>query len=100
VLVTELVMPLIYRGPRDLGSMWNGGESEYVDSRTVRVQSSKVDRCRPIFRDWAIEADCLLDPKVIDLDEFVEVARNAGAMEGLGDYRLMYGRFTVEVSPL
>ena len=100
VLVTDLVMPLIYKGPRDLEGLWGNGESEFVDVRTVVVQRNKVDRCRPIFRQWAFEAECLLDPKVIDFDEFVEIAHNAGAMEGIGDYRLMYGRFEVEVTRL
>ncbi len=100
VTVTELQYPLIYKGPRDLVGLWGNGESEYVDVRTVRVQTAKVDRCRPIFRSWAFEAECLIDPRVIDFDEFAEVARMAGEMEGIGDYRLMYGRYSVEVNEL
>lgn len=100
VNVDDLVMPLIYRGPRDVESLWGGGESEYVDLRTVVVQRSKVDRCRPIFREWAFEAEILLDPAVIDLGEFGDVARNAGAMAGIGDYRRMYGRYSVEIEAL
>lgn len=100
VMVTELVLPLIYKGPRDLVGLWSNGESEYVDVRTVVIQRSKIDRCRPVFRTWAFEADCLIDPKVIDLDEFAEVAANAGEMEGIGDYRLMYGRYSATVTPL
>lgn len=100
VSVTDLVLPLVYRGPRDVETLWGGGESEYVDVRTVKVQTSKVDRCRPVFRDWAFEAELLLDPKVIELEEFRAVADNAGQFEGLGDYRRMYGRFSVRVDPL
>jgi hypothetical protein len=100
VNVDDLVLPLIYRGPRDIASLWGNGESEYVDIRSVVVQRNKVDRCRPIFRDWAIEAEILLDPSVIDLEEFAEVARNAGAMAGVGDYRRLYGRFSVEIEAL
>jgi hypothetical protein len=100
VMVTELVLPLIYKGPRDIPTLWGKGESEYVDVRTVVIQRSKIDRCRPVFRQWAFEADCLIDPKVIDFDEFAEVAANAGEMEGIGDYRLMYGRYSVAVTPL
>lgn len=100
VMVTELVLPLIYKGPRDLDALWSNGESEFVDVRTVVVQRAKVDRCRPIFRDWKFEAECLLDPKVIEFDEFCEVAQQAGAMEGIGDYRLMYGRYDVEIEKL
>jgi len=100
VNVDDLVMPLIYRGPRDVESLWGGGESEYVDLRTVVVQRNKVDRCRPIFREWAFEAEILLDPAVIDLAEFTDVARNAGGMAGIGDYRRMYGRYSVEIEAL
>ena len=100
VNVDDLVMPLLYRGPRDVESLWGGGESEYVDLRTVVVQRNKVDRCRPIFREWAFEAEILLDPAVIDLSEFEEVARNAGAMAGIGDYRRMYGRYSTEIEAL
>lgn len=100
VAVEDLVLPLIYRGPRDIEGLWGDGESEFVDMRTVVVQRSKVDRCRPIFKDWAFEADILIDPAVIDPDEFQEVARNAGAMAGIGDYRRLFGRFEAKVQPL
>lgn len=100
VNVADLVMPLIYRGPRDIESLWGGGESEYVDLRTVVVQRNKVDRCRPIFREWTFEAEILLDPSVIDLAEFAEVAGNAGAMAGIGDYRRMYGRYSVGIEEI
>jgi hypothetical protein len=100
VMVDGVEFPLIYKGPRDVEGLWGGGESEFVDVRTVVVQRSKVDRCRPIFHTWTVEADIILDPTVIDYDEFVGVARNAGAMEGLGDYRMLYGRFSVEIEQL
>jgi hypothetical protein len=100
VVVTELIFPLIYKGPRDVDGLWGNGESDFIDIRTVKVQQSKVDRCRPIFRQWKFEAELLLDPKIIDLAEFTDVAKQAGEMEGIGDYRLMYGRFSTEVEPL
>ncbi len=100
LLITELVLPLIYKGPRDINGLWGNGESEYVDVRTVKVQQSKIDRCRPIFRQWKFEAELLIDPKILDLAEFADIARNAGEMEGIGDYRLMYGRYSAEVTPL
>ncbi len=100
VIVSDLVLPLIYKGPRDLNGLWGDGESEFVDVRTVVVQRAKIDRCRPIFRKWAFEVDCIVDPKLIDFDEFAEIARNAGEFEGIGDYRLMYGRYSAEVTRL
>lgn len=100
VVVNDLVMPLAYRGPRDIEALWGNGESEYVDVRTVVVQRAKVDRCRPIFREWAFEAEVLIDPTVIDPSEFEDVARAAGATAGIGDYRQMYGRYSVKIEYL
>lgn len=100
VTMADLVHPLIYKGPRDLDGLWGNGESEFVDIRTARVGTSKIDRCRPIFRSWGFEADVLIDPKVIDFEEFSGVAADAGEMAGIGDYRLMYGRYSVEVTRL
>ncbi len=97
VVIADFQLPLIYQGPRDVEGLWGGGESEFVDIRPVSVQRNKVDRCRPIFRDWKFECDITIDPSVIDLDEFEEVARNAGAMAGIGDYRRLFGRFSTEV---
>lgn len=100
VMVDDLVLPLIYRGPRDVDGLWGNGESKFVDMRTVVIMRNKIDRCRPIFKEWAFEADITIDPSVIDLDEFEEVARNAGAMAGIGDYRRLFGRFNTEVQAL
>jgi hypothetical protein len=100
VMIDDLSLPLIYRGPRDVEGLWGNGESEFVDVRTVVVMRAKIDRCRPIFKSWAFEADITIDPSVIDLDEFQEVARNAGAMAGIGDYRRLFGRFDAQVDAL
>lgn len=101
VQVMDFVIPLLYKGPRDIESLWGGGdESEFVDIRPVTVQTSKVDRCRPIFRDWAFETELSLDESALDPDDFAEVVQLAGAMAGLGDYRRAYGRFDVELKEL
>lgn len=100
VTVDGIEFPLIYRGPRTVEALWGGGESEFVDMRPAKVQSSKVDRCRPIFRDWSFEADVTIDPDVMDLEEFRTIADNAGRFEGVGDYRRLYGRFAAEVEEL
>lgn len=101
VSLTDFMFSLLYDGPRDIAGLWGEpGKSPFVDMRPVRVQSSRVDRCRPIFRDWAIEAEVIADPQVIEPEEFAEVARLAGEMQGIGDYREMYGRFRSVVEPL
>ncbi len=99
--VVEMVHPIIYRGPRDVDGMWGkDGESEFVDFRTVRVGQVKVDRCRPIFRQWSFEADLMLDPTVIDAHEVGDIADIAGRLIGMGDYRQQYGRYDATIERL
>ena len=100
VQVLDLDLPLLYVGPRDLVSLWDNGESEFVDVRPVVVQRNKVDRCRPIFREWSVTASIEVDLSVIELSEFQRAATDAGAMAGLGDYRRAYGRYAVQVDEL
>ena len=101
VVVVEPILPLIYDGPRDIEGLWGGGDSPFIDRRLVTVPpKKKVDRTRPIFRDWKIEADLLVDTEAINKAEFVEVAKLAGQLCGLGDYRRLYGRFSADLREL
>lgn len=97
VIVHDLEIPLLYDGPRDLDGLWGDGLSDYVDIRPVTVMRSKVDRCRPYFPKWAFEALVEIDTEVIEREEFVRIAEKAGELEGLGDFRRMFGRFSAEV---
>ena len=100
VSVCEMEHPLVYRGPRDVAGLWGDGSSEYVDIRTAKVGMARIDRCRPIFREWAFEADLFVDPSIIDVDELTDVAANAGTLIGIGDYRMLYGRYSTQVETL
>ena len=100
LVINDLMMPLIYEGPRTIEELWGGGNSPHVDIRLVTIARNKIDRCRPIFPKWLIEAEVLIDPQAIDYEEFVQVARIAGEMEGLGDFRQVFGRYQVQVEPV
>lgn len=100
VTIESFQCPLIYEGPRTVEGLWGNGESRFVDLRPVTVQSSKVDRCRPYFPQWAIEATLFVDESALDWDDFLSIAKMAGAMAGLGDYRRVYGRYSAEVTEL
>ncbi|MBO0820278.1 MAG: hypothetical protein J2P26_05450, partial [Nocardiopsaceae bacterium] len=91
------MFPLLYDGPRDLESMWNGGRSDFVDMRSVSVSGRRIDRCRPRFMSWVLEVVMLLDERVIEEREFREVVRLTGEMEGLGDFRRIFGKFDAQV---
>ena len=93
------ILPLVYDGPRDVESLWGDGMSEFVDVRPARVGTNKVDRCRPRFNQWLVEAEFVVDTNVIDYEDFCDVARIAGELVGLGDYRLLYGRYEATVEP-
>jgi len=103
LVVGSFMMPLVYKGPRDIEGLWGNGESKYVDMRTVVVNRQKVDRCRPIFDEWTVECEMTIDPTILDPEDLIRIAENAGALEGVGDYRLMYGRFaptlTMDAAP-
>jgi hypothetical protein len=101
VVITDYLVPLLYDGPRDIEGLWGGGPgSPFVDIRPATVARQKIDRCRPIFRTWLLEADLVADPQVIEYGALCEVARLAGEMEGIGDFREMYGRYTTRVERL
>lgn len=100
VMIENMESPLIYKGPRDLDGLWGGGSSTYVDIRTAKVGMARIDRCRPIFREWAFEADLFVDSSIIDVDELSEIAANAGNLVGIGDYRMLYGRYSAKIEQL
>lgn len=90
--------PLLYNGPRDREGLW--ANRNFVDSRPVGVQTSKVIRTRPIFRQWAFEAVAEFDTELMNPEEVERCVVKAGKFAGLGDYRKLYGRFTAEVKAL
>lgn len=102
VIPADINLPLQYNGPRTIDKLWGEGifKSPFVDFRLVRIQNSRIDKCRPIFRNWKIEAEYLIDTQIIDYDTFVRVVELAGQMTGVGTYRLLYGRFESEVTIL
>lgn len=100
--------PLVYKGPRDVAGLWADEES-FVSRMSVKNpgNSSRVMRTRPIFKEWALEAEFEVDPGIItSLDVMQQIATNAGQLAGLGDYRPssphggMYGRYDAEVAEL
>jgi hypothetical protein len=98
VILGAILTPLEYDGPRDPDSMWGNGTSRFVDRRMVAVQRQRIPRVRPIFPEWSASIEFDLDPSVIDMDSFTDIAVKAGRMIGIGDYRRFYGKFTVEVT--
>lgn len=94
VFISTDVNPLSYNGPRDEGGLWNTG---WRHMASVKIGTARTMRCRPWFPEWKVQADGILDPSVLELDDLATIADNAGSMIGLGDWRPRFGRFTATV---
>lgn len=90
--------PVVYRGPRTVDELWADENFRLVAS--AKVQQNRVMRTRPMFREWIVEAEGVLDTSIMDLPVLASIAETAGSMIGLGDYRPRYGRFAVDVVAL
>lgn len=88
--------------PRDAEALWENENYRFMKS--ARVGSAKVQRTRPIFKSWRFEVSGTLDTEILDLADLEAVAKIAGQLVGLGDWRPeksgSYGRFSVEVVDL
>jgi hypothetical protein len=96
VTVLEDRAPLQYKGPRDIEGLYNGGASDFIDARGVRNQTSRIIRCRPIFKKWSLTFTAAFDSTVIkNADTLRGFIEDAGRLCGLGDYRPKFGRFQI-----
>lgn len=95
------INPLRYNGPRDTDGLWKDENFRYTVSAIV--SRKRIMRTRPKFPEWSVEAYGILDPggpnspTGLDWEKFVEIARVAGEIVGLGDWRPKYGRFVATV---
>lgn len=98
VFISTDINPLAYTGPRTIKGLWEDENFRHLASAKVTTQ--RVMRCRPIFREWAVQAEGDIDVEIIDFTELQAIAETAGDRIGLGDWRPRYGRFTSVVSKL
>lgn len=94
VFISTDVNPLSYSGPRDESGLWDSG---WRHMASVKVGTARTMRCRPWFPEWRVQAEGVLDPSVLELDDLATIADNAGSLIGLGDWRPRFGRFTAKV---
>jgi hypothetical protein len=98
LFVLDNESPLIYRGPRSIEELWQ--DPSFRLMAPVTVSGRKVMRCRPMFREWAVEVNAEVDATVLNLQDLRGIADHAGTMAGLGDWRPRYGRFAATITPL
>lgn len=85
LVVHDDICPLAYKGPRDVAGLC--ADKEHMSRLSVRVGTSRVMRTRPMFREWALECEAVIDPGVLNFEDVCVIAETAGSMAGLGDYR-------------
>jgi hypothetical protein len=95
VFVDTDVNPVEYVGPRTIEKLW--ADENFRHAAPVKVGTARVTRTRPQFREWQVTVGGTFDASVINLAELDEIARTAGMMIGLGDWRPRFGRFAAVV---
>lgn len=98
--VDEVLIPLEYKGPRDLARMWESKAPVFKDIRIVgKSGSSKRPICRPIFQaPWSITFTVVLDD--LKPQQVLAAAEQAGRFVGIGTHRCFkWGRFSAEWTP-
>lgn len=86
---------LQYDGPKNPEKLWEN--RDFVDRRSVVVSRARLIRCRPRFKQWSLTTQIVHEESLINLEDLVMSAENAGALIGLGDYRPMFGRYEVKI---
>lgn len=98
VFITSDYNALQYDGPRDVQGL--RGNPNFKHMASAKVGMSRIMRCRPMFREWAVVATGELDTEQMELSDLQRIADNAGRLIGLGDWRPRFGRFRAQVAAL
>ena len=93
VIVQDDRVALQFDGPKKPADLFK--DKAFVDIRSVGVSGKRVQRCRPLFKDWRLQFTVLYEESAIQRSDLDRILQDAGPMIGLGDYRPRFGRFEV-----
>lgn len=91
------VLRIEHDGPSTAEAMYAAG---CFDQRSVKVGTAKVTRTRPIFRNWSVTAQFVLDNEALNDTQLEQVVEAAGRSCGIGDYRPRFGRYTAIIKEI
>lgn len=67
-----------------------------VNVQMVRVQSARIPRARPLFRNWSLTFGItIVDEQTWDAGTVRQVLEEAGKYQGILDFRPLYGTFEI-----
>jgi hypothetical protein len=95
LIVVENRIPLVYDGPRDEAGLLNESRF-YYDAMVANAGagSGRVQRRRPMFEEWSLEAELAYDPEDLDFD-FLGIVTERAQKYGIGDGRSIgFGAFS------
>lgn len=98
MFITTDVNPLGFTGPRSADDLWKDGRFTHTASIRVGATGGRTMRTRPLFTEWKLQCEGVLDTALLDMAQLSDIANTAGAMIGLGDWRPRFGRFTAVVA--
>ncbi len=84
---------LTYEGPKDINALWE--IESYRLAVMVRVGAARIQRTRPIFREWAAVVEIQMNPEILNPSDVKEFLTIGGSQKGIGDWRPRFGRFAV-----
>lgn len=85
--------PLLYDGPQTPDGLWE--DHRFRSREAVKVGQATVMRTRPIFEKWAADVEIGFDEAQANERQIRKWFEVAGALVGIGDWRPLYGRFSV-----
>lgn len=70
-------------------------QERYFFTKRAKVKQSAVMRTRPIFNKWSTSVTVSYLSDVLNESQVIDIAKIAGQLVGIGDYRPKYGRFQI-----
>lgn len=80
-----------YDGDRDLNML--AADMSFHSRKRAGVKGSGIMRVRPIFRNWSVKFNAMIDTEQVDGEQLRESIVHAGTRNGLCDWTPRYGRF-------
>jgi hypothetical protein len=93
--VATIKIPILYDGPRKLEDLL--ATPLFHDVRSVVKSRRRVMEDRPIFPEWHLSYELMLEENLLNLDQAKRFIVNGGDL-GYGNMRPRYGRFTATVN--